>query len=125
MDWFYVQMVQMHSLLAWLSAALFVVRGLAALFDAKWRMDIRLLSVAFLAYGMLALSGLSLWALMHHNPIYDAWLAMKLIALLLYAVCAHWAIGYGRYRAVGYAISVLMLAYILLVSTTRQGIPIP
>ena len=124
MDWFYVQMVQMHGYFAWFIVVVFAVRGMAALFDAKWRMDLRLLSLAFLAYGMLGFSGLSLWALMHHNPMRDGWLAGKLIALVVYGVCAHWAVGNGRYRAIGYAVSLLMLAYMLGAAMTRQAWPL-
>lgn len=123
MDWFYVQMVQMHGYFAWFIAAVFAVRGLAALFDAEWRMDIRLLAVAFTAYGGLAVSGLSLWALMHHDPFRDGWFAGKLVALLVYGVCAHWAIGNGRFRSIGYVVSLLMLAFMLGVSMTRQAWP--
>ena len=123
MDWFYVQMVAMHALAGWLSAAIFVVRGAAALFDAQWRMDFRLLAIAFLAYTVLIISGLSLWALMHHNPLYDGWLAGKLVALVVFAVCAHWSVGNGRYRAVGYVLGLLALAYTLSAALTRQVIP--
>jgi uncharacterized membrane protein SirB2 len=124
MDWFYVQMVELHAYIAWFIVATFAVRGLAALFDAKWRMDLRLLSMVFVAYGLLGISGLSLWALMHHNPLHHGWLAGKLIALVVYGLCAHWAVGSGRYRAVGYVVSLLMLAYMLGVSMTRQAWPI-
>lgn len=122
MDWFYVQMVQTHALVAWITVGIFAVRGAAALFDASWRMDYRLLAIVFLAYLLLVISGLSLWALMHHNPIYDGWLAGKLIALIIYAFCAHWAVSDHPYRAVGYGISLLMLAYAVSAATTRQGL---
>lgn len=124
MDWFYVQMVQTHAYFAWFTVAVFAVRGLAALFDFEWRMDARLLAVAFLAYGAIAVTGLSLWALMHHDPLRDGWFAGKLIALLVYGVCAHWAVGKGRFRAVGYVLGLLMLAYMLAASVTRQAWPV-
>ncbi|MBA4343766.1 MAG: hypothetical protein C0423_16625 [Methylibium sp.] len=120
MDWFYSQMLQMHALLAWFSVLFFVVRGLAALFDAEWRMDGRVLTLAFGAYTLLAVSGLSLWSLLQHNPMRDNWLAAKLIALVVYGVCAHWAVGTGRLRAVGYVLGLLMLAYVMGLSMTRQ-----
>ncbi len=124
MDWFYGGMVQVHGYAAWFIVAVFAARGLASLFDAKWRMDLRLLSVVFLAYGSLAFTGLSLWALMHHDPFRDGWFAGKLIALLVYGVCAHWAVGNGRFRAIGYVLGLLMLAYILGASVTRQAWPV-
>lgn len=123
MDWFYTQMVEMHVLVAWISAAVFAVRGAAALFGATWHMDFRLLALAFLAYTILVVSGLSLWALMHHNPLHGGWFAGKLLALVVYGVCAHWAVGKGHYRAVGYSISLLMLTYIISAGMTRQAIP--
>lgn len=122
MDWFYVQMVQTHALVAWISVGIFAVRGAAALFDANWRNDYRLLAITFLAYLFLVVSGFSLWALMHHNPIYDGWLAGKLIALVIYAFCAHWAVSNESYRAICYVICLLMLAYIIASATTRQGL---
>lgn len=124
MDWFYVQMVQTHAYFAWFVAAVFAVRGLAALFDFEWRMDVRLLAVVSLAYGAIAVTGLSLWVLMHHDPLRDGWFAGKLVALLVYGVCAHWAVGKGRFRAVGYVLSLLMLAYMLGASMTRQAWPL-
>ena len=123
MDWFYLQMVQIHGYFAWIIALIFAVRGAAALFDAPWRMDGRLLTMAFFAYGSLAVTGLSLWVLMHHDPLRDAWFAGKLIALLVYSVCAHWAVGEGRFRAIGYGMGLLMLAYMLAASVTRQALP--
>ena len=121
MDWFYGGMVQAHGTFAWFIAAIFAVRGAAALFGAKWHMDLRLLAVIFLAYGSIAFTGLSLWVLMHHDPLRDGWFAGKLIALVVYGVCAHWAVGNGRYRAIGYVVGLLMLAYILGASITRQA----
>jgi uncharacterized membrane protein SirB2 len=122
MDWFYGGMVQAHGTFAWFIAAVFAVRGAAALFGAKWHMDLRLLAVIFLAYGSIAFTGLSLWVLMHHDPLRDGWFAGKLIALVVYGVCAHWAVGNGRYRAIGYVVGLLMLAYILGASMTRQAL---
>ena len=123
MDWFYTQMVQTHAYAAWFVAVVFAVRGLAALFDFEWRMDVRLLAVVSLAYGAIAVTGLSLWALMHHDPTRDAWFAVKLMALAVYGVCAHWAVGKGRFRAVGYVLSLLMLLCMFSVSMTRQAWP--
>ncbi len=121
MDWFYSQMLEMHVLLAWFSVAMFAVRGLAALFDAEWRMDGRVLTLAFGAYTLLAVSGLSLWSLLNHNPMREDWLAAKLIALVIYGFSAHWAVTRQAYRATAYVLALLMLAYIMGVSLTREA----
>lgn len=122
MDWFYSQMLEMHVLLAWFSVILFAARGLAALFDAEWRMDGRVLTLAFGAYTLLAVSGLSLWSLLNHNPMREDWLAAKLLALAVYGVSAHWAMTRQAFRAAAYTLALLMLAYIMGVSLTRQAL---
>lgn len=121
MAWFYVQMLQMHALLAWCSVAFFVARGLAFQFGAAWVMDDRVRTIVFSIDLLMTVSGLSLWALLHHNPLYDAWLAAKLVALVVYTVCAHWAMGRGEFRVLGYLAALAALGYMVGASVTRSA----
>ena len=120
MDWFYSQMVFIHSLLAWCSLTLFLIRGLAFQFGAEWSMDVRLRAVVFGVDTMLTVCGLSLWGSIGYSLTRDTWLTAKLLALVGYTVCAHWAMGRGEFRLLGYLLALLQLAYMMGVSITRS-----
>ena len=115
-----LQMSQIHALLAWCSVAFFLVRGLAFQLGVGWAMDSRLRILVFGIDALLTVTGLSLWALLYLNPLRDGWLMAKLLALVAYTVCAHWAMGGSEFRALGYGAGLLMLAYMMGVSNTRN-----
>lgn len=121
MDWFYLPMVQMHALLGWCVTGLFVARGLAHQFGARWVMDERLRLLVFSAHVLLAISGLSLWGALHLDPRYEGWLSAKLVALGLYFAAGHGAFGRGDFRLLEYLVALALLAYIVGVSFTRQA----
>lgn len=123
MSWYYTQMIQVHVLAAWAAVGLFALRGLAAALGQEWGRDARLLLLVFVAHAVLLVTGLSLWVLIHYDPFRDAWLAAKLIALGLYLVAAHFALGRGALRIPAYALALLLLAYVAAVSLTRQALP--
>ena len=114
------EMSEMHAILAWCMVLLFLVRGLAYQFGANWPKDSRLDVLVFGIVVLLAVSGLSLWALRFFNPLRDSWLMAKLLALAIYAVSAHLAMGRGRFHALFYLIALLCLAYILQTATIRS-----
>lgn len=123
MDWFYLPMLQWHALLAWVSVAFFLVRGLAFQFGgrwADWAMDPRLQTLVFGVDVLLTVSGLSLWGSLHYNPLRETWLFSKLVALVIYTVCAHWAMGRGEFRIAGYVAALAALGYMLAASFTRS-----
>jgi len=119
-----VQMAEIHVLLAWFSVLTFLVRGLAFQFGAPWAMDERLRTLVFGADVLMTVTGLSLWALLYLNPLQgDSWLLAKLLALVAYTVCAHWAMGSsgpGEFRLLGYLLALLALAYMMGTSITRS-----
>lgn len=119
MDWFYTQMVQMHTILAWCSVALFFSRGLAFQLGAEWAGSSMGNLVAFGVNMLMVVSGLSLWALLHFNPLRDDWLLCKLLAVTAYGLCAHWSMSEGRISLPGYLGALVMLAYAMAVSITR------
>ncbi|MET0518795.1 MAG: SirB2 family protein [Burkholderiaceae bacterium] len=129
MDWFYLPMLQWHALLAWTSVAFFLIRGLAFQFGgegtpwarwAEWAMDARLRILVFGVDLLLTVTGLSLWGSLHYNPLRETWLLAKLLALLAYTVCAHWAMGRGEFRIAGYVAALAALGYMLAASITRS-----
>ena len=120
MDWFYTQMVQMHVVLAWCVFGLFLSRGLGAQLGMQWPFDDRLRTLVFGAHFLLVISGLSLWNLLGFNPRYDPWLAAKLLALVAYYFIGHWALTPGRFSLPAYLVALLLLAYVMAVSATRQ-----
>ncbi|MCV2362913.1 SirB2 family protein [Paucibacter sp. DJ1R-11] len=118
---FDLQMSEIHVLLAWSSVALFLVRGLAFQFGGQWALDSRLSVLVFGIDALMTITGLSLWALLFMNPfLRDSWLLAKLIALVVYTGCAHWAMGQGEFRGLGYLLALLALAYMLACSITRS-----
>lgn len=120
MDWYYSQMRETHAVLAWCVVVLFAMRGLAFQLGASWSQDVRLGVLAFGAAVLLTITGLSLWALIHHSPLRDNWLAAKLLALAACLACAYWARSSSEFRALGYIGAVMLLAYVLGVSVTRE-----
>jgi uncharacterized membrane protein SirB2 len=127
MDWFYLQMIELHRVLAWCSVLFFLARGLIFQFGDAWAeraMDGRIQLLVFGVDMLLTISGLSLWVLLHFNPLRDGWLMAKLLALLAYTLCAHWAMGRGEFRILGYVAALLLLAYMMGVSITRQALPV-
>jgi len=114
------QMSEIHVLLAWFSVAFFLIRGLAFQFGASWVMDGRIQVLVFGVDFLMTITGLSLWALQGLNPLRDGWMGAKLLALLIYTVCAHWAMGRGEFRSLGYLLALLALAYMMAVSFSRS-----
>ena len=122
---FDTQMGQIHVLLAWASVTLFLVRGLAFQFGARFAviaMDTRLQTLVFGIDLMLTVTGLSLWGLLYLNPLRDAWLGAKLLALVAYAVFAHMAMGKSEFSILSYVAALLMLAYMMAASITRSAV---
>ncbi len=116
------QMGEIHALLAWISVAMFLVRGLAYQLGAQWELDSRLTVLVFGVDTLLFITGLSLWALLYMNPfLRDGWLLGKLIALGVYLGCSHWAMSRNEFHLVGYALALLSLAYMLAASMTRSA----
>jgi len=109
---FYPQIKHAHIAFALLSGGLFAVRGLLALAGAgrfarvlplrvlSWSIDTLLLTAALMLLVVLQL-----------NPLSTPWLAVKLIALLVYIALGHATLRTGHGRAV----QTMMLVAALLV----------
>ncbi|PTT81081.1 hypothetical protein DBR42_18465 [Pelomonas sp. HMWF004] len=114
MSWYYTQMVQWHAGMAWCSVALFFARGLlyqlgTPQLQALAR-DARVLVLVFGINACLVVSGLSLWALLDYHPMRQHWLGIKLLALVGYVICGHWAMSQARLHLLGYLTAVALLA---------------
>jgi len=127
MTWFYSQMIQWHVLLAWCSVALFFVRGLLFQFGTPQLQaiskDARLLVLVFGVNACLVVTGLSLWGSIGYNPMRDWWLGVKLVALVAYMVCGHWALSQARLHILGYLTALALLALAMDLSINRQFLP--
>jgi uncharacterized membrane protein SirB2 len=114
MSWYYTQMVQWHAALAWCSVVLFFIRGLLYQLGTPQMQalarDARVLVLVFGINACLVVSGLSLWALLSYHPVREAWLGIKLLALVGYVVCGHWAMSQARMHLLGYLTAVALLA---------------
>ena len=127
MSWFYAQMIQWHVLLAWCSIGIFFTRGLLFQFGTprlqELAQDARLLVVVFGVNACLVVTGLSLWGSIGYNPLRDWWLGAKLVALVGYMVCGHWAMSQARLHLLGYLTALALLALAMDLSINRQFLP--
>ncbi|CAM4044957.1 SirB2 family protein [Roseateles saccharophilus] len=127
MDWFYSQMVQWHVLLAWCSVAIFFTRGLMFQFGTpalqEIAKDARLMVVVFGVNACLVVTGLSLWGSIGYNPLQDWWLGVKLVALVGYMACGHWAMSQDKLHLLGYLTALALLALAMDLSINRQFLP--
>jgi uncharacterized membrane protein SirB2 len=127
MTWFYSQMIQWHVLLAWCSVALFFTRGLLFQFGApQWQAiakDARLMVLVFGVNACLVVTGLSLWGSIGYDPMRDWWLGVKLVALVGYMFCGHWAMSQARLHVLGYLTALALLALAMDLSINRQFLP--
>jgi uncharacterized membrane protein SirB2 len=127
MTWFYTQMVQSHVLLAWCSVGLFFIRGALFQFGSPRLQDVakdaRLLVIVFSVNIFLVVTGLSLWGAIGYSPVRDGWLGVKLIALIGYVVCGHWAMTRTRLHLLGYLTALALLALAMDLSINRALLP--
>jgi len=127
MTWFYTQMVQWHVLLAWCSVAIFFTRGLLFQFGTprlqELAKDARLMVLVFGVNACLVVTGLSLWNSIGYNPMRDTWLGIKLLALVGYMVCGHWAMSQQRLHLLGYFTALALLALAMDLSINRAFLP--
>lgn len=127
MSWFYTQMVQWHVLLAWCSVGLFFTRGLLFQFGTPplqaAAKDARLLVLVFGVNACLLVTGLSLWGAIGYHPVRNAWLGVKLVALVGYLICGHWAMSQARLHLLGYLTALALLALAMDLSINRRFLP--
>ncbi len=127
MTWFYSQMVQWHVLLAWCSVGLFFTRGAMFQFGSarlrEWAKDARLMVLVFGVNACLLVTGLSLWGSIGYHPLRDAWLGVKLLALVGYMFCGHWAMSQARMHLLGYFTALALLALAMDLSINRRLLP--
>ena len=127
MSWFYTGMVQWHVMLAWASVALFFTRGLLFQFGTPQLQtlakDPRLLVLVFGVNTCMIVTGLSLWGSLLYNPTRDLWFGVKLLALVGYSVCGHWALSQVRLHLLGYLTALALLALAMDMSINRAWMP--
>ncbi len=127
MTWFYSQMVQWHVLLAWCSVGLFFTRGALFQFGTprlqELAKDARLLVLVFGVNACLVVTGLSLWGSIGYNPVRDTWLGIKLVALVGYVACGHWAMSQQRLHLLGYGTALALLLLAMDLSIHRGFLP--
>lgn len=121
--WLYPALLWTHRLLVGLSLSLFAARGLGALWRQGWvmRRGVRLTSVAI--DSLLLSAGASLWALLLHNPLHEAWLATKLALLVIYVVLGSFALKRARSPAARLAFllaALLCAAMMIAIARTRH-----
>lgn len=121
--WLYPSLLWTHMLLVGLSLTLFTARGLGAIGRRDWvmRRGVRLASVTI--DSLLLSAGASLWALLQHNPLQEAWLATKLVLLVVYVVLGSFALKRARSQGARLACllaALLCAALMVMIARTRD-----
>jgi uncharacterized membrane protein SirB2 len=120
---YYLQIKLAHVGLVLGSGVLFAVRGAALLAGQPWPMlrPLRWLSVAIDT--LLLAAGVTLWSVLGLNPVRDAWLGAKLIALLVYIGLGSFALRRGRtpgQRALYFAAALAVFGFMISIARAHQ-----
>jgi uncharacterized membrane protein SirB2 len=86
----------LHVALVALSGALFALRGAGVLAGAGWPMDKSVRTASVVIDTLLLSSGVTLWTMLHLDPLRDAWLGVKLLLLPVYIVLGSLALKRAR-----------------------------
>jgi uncharacterized membrane protein SirB2 len=111
-----------HISLVSCSGVLFAVRGAALLIGHGWpkRRHFRVLSQ--IIDTLLLLAGVTLWLMLHLNPVRDTWLGTKLLLLLVYIAVGTFAMK-GNSRLVqgaSYGCAIAVYLFIASVAVTHD-----
>jgi uncharacterized membrane protein SirB2 len=119
----YPLLKSLHVALVTLSGALFALRGAGVLACARWPMDKGVRTASVVIDTLLLLSGVTLWTMLHLDPLRDAWLGVKLLLLLLYIVLGSLALKRARtpvLRAVFLLAAIVVFATMVGVALTHD-----
>jgi len=97
---FYPELKQAHVSLVGASGALFALRGAAVLAGAAWAMRRPWRLLSYVIDTLLLCAGVTLWTLLHLDPVQSSWLGVKLALLVLYILLGSLALKRGRTPAV-------------------------
>jgi uncharacterized membrane protein SirB2 len=118
-----------HIALVIASVSLFTARGLGALAGGQWplRAPWRRLSMGIDT--LLLVAGVALWVLMHHSPLREPWLLVKLLLLPAYVVLGALALRRAPTRGLRAACLFAALAVVALMAVSARtrlplGLPI-
>ncbi|SEJ44112.1 SirB2 family protein [Paraburkholderia diazotrophica] len=82
------------------SGLLFATRGAATLTGQAWPTRPGWRRLSYVIDTSLLAAGVTLWLMLHLNPVRDAWLGTKLLLLVAYIVAGSFALKHGRTRFV-------------------------
>jgi uncharacterized membrane protein SirB2 len=121
---FYPTLKSAHVGLVTGSGALFALRGAAVLAGQGWAMHKPWRVLSYCIDTLLLAAGVTLWAMLHLNPVRDPWLGTKLALLLLYIVLGSLALKRGRTPTVRRASYAAALAtYLFMASVAMKHQP--
>lgn len=112
-----------HVSMVTVSGCLFLLRGYWMLTESIWLQHKAIKVAPHVIDSLLLASAISLLFVLNYNPISQAWIAAKIIALLFYIVVGSIALKRGRskeVRSFSLVIAVLIFFYIIAVAITRS-----
>ncbi|ABI55451.1 SirB2 family protein [Alkalilimnicola ehrlichii MLHE-1] len=122
----YFPLKHTHMLMAIISIALFVLRGLLLPIKPELLANKAVRIVPHIFDTVLLLTALGLLAVLSLNPFAHGWIMAKIIGLILYIVLGTIALRRGRTpvaKAVAFFAAVFTFAYIYAVALTRTPLP--
>ncbi len=109
----YLQIKHAHMGLALASVAWFAARGVGVFAGARWPMAAGARWASMAIDTLLLVAGVTLWTLLHLNPVRDAWLGVKLLLLVAYVVAGSLALKRAATRGgrtVAFAVALALFA---------------
>jgi uncharacterized membrane protein SirB2 len=122
---YYHALRSVHIACAFLTIALFVLRGALMLADSRWQQNVVLRYLPHAVDTVLLTTALMLTTVIHQYPFGVGWLTTKVVLLLVYIVLGSIALKRGRTKAIRIAAFAAALVTIgFLVTVARAHHPL-
>jgi uncharacterized membrane protein SirB2 len=122
---YYHALRSVHIACAFLTIALFVLRGALMLADSRWQQNVVLRYLPHAVDTVLLTTALMLTTVIHQYPFAAGWLTTKVVLLVAYIVLGSIALKRGRTRTIRVVALVAALATVgFLVSVARAHHPL-
>lgn len=107
------------------SVGLFAIRGTGLLLAMRWPMQIVWRVTSVLIDIVLLSAGITLWWLVSHNPMHEAWLTVKLILLPIYVALGTMALKKAdstKKRLLFFLAALCCAGYMFMIGLTRNAL---
>ncbi|VAW97854.1 hypothetical protein MNBD_GAMMA22-370 [hydrothermal vent metagenome] len=116
-----------HVLMAFLSITGFITRGIWMMQQSAYLRQKWVKILPHIIDSLLLLSAIYMAVSLAINPLEQAWLMSKIIALLIYIALGMVALRFGQsmqQRKIAWLLAIIVFLYIVLVAFTKQNLPL-